>query len=109
MQESRIWYSSRLGIDIRHEEKRITNKADCHDHRALHPPDKGVHPASESTRGKAAGRCAYRPSFTAQSAVQPKPVIVSPAFHPPMWKPITIASAATVRWATKLLWTSRNK
>jgi hypothetical protein len=50
-------------MDVWHEGVRIINTADCHDHRALHSPDKGVHPPSESTPGKATGRCAHRTAF----------------------------------------------
>ena len=44
---------------------------------------KGIHPASESAPGTETGRCTYRPTFAAQSAVQPKRIIACPAFRPP--------------------------
>ena len=59
-----------------------SNEADCHDHRSLHPPGKGVHPPSESAPGQASGRKTYRPAFAAQSAVQPKRTIGRHAFGP---------------------------
>src|ERR1035437_7869887 len=75
--------STRLRTDEWHGEVRNGATVGCPDDWTFHAPGKGIHSSSESTPRTAAGRRAYDPAFPAQSAIQPKAIVVRPTFRPP--------------------------